>query len=76
MEERTVSVLSRAAERPRIRADCPLYACRCCRTKTGWPHQVWCEMRHVTEPDCGDCRYWSAEKQACEHPAERGGGRS
>ena len=63
-----------AAERPLIAAACELYACRVCRTKTGWPHQKWCEMKLVTNPDCGDCRYWSEKKGKCDHPAVRKGG--
>lgn len=61
-------------ERPVIRARCDLYACRVCRTKTGWPHQKWCAIKPVTEPDCGDCRYWSVRKNRCDHPASRRGG--
>ena len=59
-------------ERPRMEARCDLYACRVCRTKTGWPHQPWCELSQVTEPDCADCRYWGGKK--CRHPARRKGG--
>lgn len=55
-----------------IRASCPLYACRFCRTKTGWPHQLWCVLELVTEPDCEDCRYLARGR--CAHPARRKGG--
>lgn len=58
-------------ERKRINARCDRYACLVCRTKTGWPHQVWCEMARVTEPECTDCRYWSAKKSLCDHPVTR-----
>ena len=58
-------------ESARIRAGCPRYACLECRTKSGWPHQMWCGMAHVTEPACIDCRYWSAKKGLCDHPATR-----
>ena len=58
-------------ERVRIAAGCPRYVCRLCRTKTGWPHQIGCELACLTAPDCADCRYWSAKKDRCEHPAVR-----
>ena len=58
-------------ERRPIDARCPRYACRLCRTKTGWPHQPWCELSRVTEPECADCRYWNAGKNLCDHPAAR-----
>ncbi|MCR5137317.1 MAG: hypothetical protein K6C12_09495 [Oscillospiraceae bacterium] len=54
-----------------IRCACPLFACRICRTKTGWPHQLWCEISGVTEPGCTDCRYHNPEKSACAHPARK-----
>ena len=59
---------------PRIDAACTLFACRMCRTKTGWKHQRWCELAAVCEPSCRDCRYWSAKRAICEHPAQRKGG--
>ena len=62
------------AQRPIIDASCALFACRSCRTKTGWPHQKWCEMQHLTDPDCADCIYWSVKKNKCDHPARRRGG--
>ena len=52
-----------------IRSGCPLYSCRVCRTKTGWPHQVWCELRPMT-----DCRYRSITDGSCIHPVMRKGG--
>ncbi len=58
----------------RISAKCFLYACRVCRTKTGWPHQSWCSVSGVLSPGCGDCRYWEDEEGACGHPAFRKGG--
>ncbi|MBQ7460430.1 MAG: hypothetical protein IJS72_03565 [Oscillospiraceae bacterium] len=57
----------------RITAGCELYVCRECRTKTGWPHQRWCTLRGLTEPDCGECRYYGREKRICVHPAARKG---
>lgn len=53
---------------------CPLYACRVCRTKTGWKHQRWCRMAEITQPGCEACRYYDAEGNACAHPAQRKGG--
>ena len=52
-----------------IRAECPLYVCRVCRTKTGWPHQCWCCQAQVTNPDCEECRYYDRNKTECVHPA-------
>ena len=57
-----------------IHSGCPLYSCRVCRTKTGWPHQVWCELRPMTVPGCAECRYRSARDDSCVHPALRKGG--
>ena len=54
-----------------ILSTCPRFACRVCRTKTGWSHQPWCELSWVTEPDCTDCRYWNKKKDLCEHPTAR-----
>ncbi len=58
----------------RIEAACTLFACRMCRTKTGWAHQRWCELSGLKSPTCRDCRYWSAQKAVCVHPAQRKGG--
>ena len=55
-----------------IRASCPLYACRDCRTKTGWPHQSWCALGEKLAPLCEDCRYYHRDR--CVHPACRKGG--
>lgn len=57
-----------------IRSGCPLYSCRVCRTKTGWPHQVWCELKLLTVPGCTDCRYHDPLHGSCVHPAMRKGG--
>ena len=57
------------AERSVIRAACVLYACRVCRTKTGWQHQIWCSACGIETPDCADCIYWN--KHTCRHPARR-----
>ena len=58
-----------------IRSTCPLFACRICRTKTGWPHQSWCGAAAVTQPGCPDCRYWDTAGFICAHPVrgKRGG---
>ena len=58
-------------ERGRIAAACPRFACRVCRTKTGWPHQPWCPLSRAVEPDCGGCRYWEPKEGECIHPALR-----
>ena len=62
------------APRPVIHASCALYVCRECQTKTGWPHQKWCELKLLTDPGCADCIYWSVKKDKCDHPARRKGG--
>ena len=54
-----------------IDAGCPLYACRVCRTKTGWEHQRWCGITGMTEPGCDQCRY--RDRSECSHPALRKG---
>lgn len=56
-----------------IRAVCPRFACRLCRTKTGWQHQRWCRLSAVIRPLCEDCRYYSASRNACAYPARRKG---
>lgn len=64
------------AERPVIDAECGLFACRVCRTKTGWRHQVWCSCGALALPGCEDCVYRDVKMQRCEHPAvkrRRGG---
>ena len=57
-----------------IRCACMLYACRVCRTKTGWRHQRWCELAGLTVPGCGECRYHDERRDACAHPSRRKGG--
>ncbi len=54
-----------------IRGACPLFACRFCRTKRGWPHQRWCAAAGLTEPECPDCRYHDPGKGSCAHPARK-----
>lgn len=53
----------------RILGSCSSFACRCCRTKYGWPHQTWCEYCSLIEPTCGYCLYYSTKQNACLHPA-------
>ena len=53
-----------------IRGSCPLFVCRCCRTKFGWAHQRWCDCAWLTEPSCRDCRYCGARGQ-CRHPIKK-----
>lgn len=57
-------------EKDIIRCSCPLFACRVCRTKTGWWHQSWCERADVKEPGCAECYYYDADCDRCRHPAE------
>ena len=54
-----------------IRAECPLFACRACRTKTGWHHQAWCPLSAVTRPECRDCCYRGTAEDICMHPAKQ-----
>ena len=56
---------------PIITAECPLFACRECRTKSEWPHQRWCHCAQVVRPACGDCVYWKPEAGVCKHPVRR-----
>lgn len=56
-------------DRPELASPCALFACWVCRTKTGWPHQRWCELIERTEPRCADCRYWSEKRGECRHPS-------
>ena len=58
-------------QREIIQASCPRYACLECRTKTGWPHQVWCYKIQCTSPTCEDCVCWSVKKNLCDHPYTR-----
>lgn len=60
-------------EREKIAAQCALFACRVCRTKTGWPHQVWCDAADALRPLCADCRYWNETDAVCKHPAVKRG---
>ncbi|MCR4780252.1 MAG: hypothetical protein K5876_04055 [Ruminiclostridium sp.] len=55
-----------------ILAECPLYVCRICHTKTGHPHQGWCTLDRDEKPDCGSCIY--GRGALCRHPYKRKGG--
>lgn len=58
-----------------IAAKCPLFACRDCRTKTGWPHQSWCGAPDRIKPGCGDCFYYQIKAEKCAHPTLKRKGR-
>ncbi len=55
-------------EKATITARCPLFSCRLCRTKTGWPHQSWCPLSDLVMPGCADCQYWGEKREMCLHP--------
>ena len=58
-----------------IRGSCSCFVCRCCRTKFGWEHQIWCDYPDLIEPSCMDCVYYNAKNDRCKHPAKnRNGG--
>jgi hypothetical protein len=54
----------------RIVSECPMFACRKCRTKAGWPHQAWCPVSGAVRSDCTGCVY-SDGKGGCVHPTKR-----
>ncbi len=56
--------------RKRIDAECPLFACRECRTKAGWPHQSWCTAEENAKPFCVECLYVD-HSGGCTHPAKK-----
>lgn len=58
-----------------IRGSCPYFICRCCRTKYGWEHQVWCDYAQLLDPKCPDCGYYNTRRKCCNHPARRKKGR-
>lgn len=55
-----------------IASNCPRFACKICRTKTGWAHQIWCPALPITLPECGDCMYHNEKRETCEHPNVKG----
>lgn len=54
-----------------IRGSCADFVCRCCRTKYGWEHQLWCDNTELTEPTCQDCFYYDQKHRRCKHPAKK-----
>gem|GEM_PF-6969600 len=50
-----------------IFAECPLFVCRECHTKTGHPHQHWCRLADSGGTDCGHCLYGQTGGK-CTHP--------
>ncbi|MBR6101092.1 MAG: hypothetical protein IKP95_01555 [Ruminococcus sp.] len=48
--------------------ECSLFACRVCRTKTGFPHQKWCSLYGSDKGSCGGCIYFDKRKKRCRHP--------
>ncbi|MBQ9482739.1 MAG: hypothetical protein IJU82_00980 [Ruminiclostridium sp.] len=57
-----------------IIAECPLFVCRICHTKTGHPHQIWCTLSVKGTADCTDCLYRQDINGLCGHPYKRKGG--
>lgn len=53
-----------------IRGSCADFVCRSCRTKCGWPHQMWCDHTELTEPGCPDCAYYNSKRDRCNHPVK------
>ena len=56
-----------------INAACSLFACKECRTKTGYAHQRWCSAAGKTKPVCTDCAYWLEQDKSCGHPQTKQG---
>lgn len=54
-----------------IRGSCTDFVCRCCRTKYGWEHQIWCDYPELIEPVCDDCAYYNAKRDRCNHPTKK-----
>ena len=54
-----------------ITAECTLFACRECHTKTGHPHQKWCALSAKDTSECENCLYYSADKENCTHPYKK-----
>lgn len=50
-----------------IFAECPLFACRECHTKTEHPHQHWCKLAEIGGTGCADCLYGQTNGK-CAHP--------
>lgn len=58
----------------KIFAECKLFVCRICHTKTGHPHQRWCIMHTTGKSGCEDCVYWREAEKKCRHPYRKKGG--
>ena len=56
-----------------IGGECAAFVCRCCYTKFGWAHQVWCKNIWLTETSCKGCQYYNCRNKRCSHPALRRG---
>lgn len=56
-----------------ITSSCPYLVCRVCRTKIGWPHQSWCDLKEKTELCCFDCFYFKVKDEICTHPVLKKG---
>ena len=59
-----------------ISAECRLFVCRECHTKTGFPHQKWCTLRESGSSGCADCVYRNIAGKSCGHPYRKKGGDS
>ena len=57
-----------------ITAECALFACRVCHTKTGHLHQKWCTLSAENKVECENCLYYSTKKKKCAHPYRKKGG--
>ncbi|MBP5604962.1 MAG: hypothetical protein J6X60_05405 [Ruminiclostridium sp.] len=55
-----------------IIAECPLFVCRECHTKTGHPHQRWCVLRDKAGGGCSECLYLQPNDR-CIHPYRKKG---
>lgn len=51
-----------------IFAECQLFVCRECHTKTGHPHQHWCTLAEDGGTDCTRCLYGQTGGMECTHP--------
>jgi hypothetical protein len=51
-----------------ILAECPLFVCRECHTKTGHTHQKWCTLQKDSITECERCHYWQKAYRRCGHP--------
>ena len=54
-----------------IGGECDAFVCRCCYTKFGWAHQLWCKNIWLTEASCEGCQYYDRQNGRCGHPALR-----